>query len=144
MKKIINSLAVLLALLVLPFIFGSQDAKAAEASTTSTLHLTILPAAEIVNLGSSSSGDSNQLIKEFYLGIRANTDWALSFAPVSYGFVSAASCTASRSNGPSNGRAGVGDGYQLVSITCIQLISWGDYQDGYLEIAASVGPTLGL
>lgn len=130
--------------LLLLLSFGSQDAQAAKASTTSTLHLTILPAVEVVYLGASSDQEINGLTKEIALGIRANTDWALSYRPISYGFAAAASCSASQDTGPSNGRAGVGDGYQVVWVTCYQPISWSDQQDGYLEVAASASPALGL
>lgn len=146
MKTLITTIIILLCL-----VFAAESKAeyntsdtAASASTQQKLYLTILPAFETVEFGTTISETPLEITVQKTVAIRANTSWGVNVQPLSYGFVNSAYCLTNGTIGLSNGDAGVGDGFQLFTIQCVQSKSWSDNENASFNLYYNVGPDASL
>lgn len=137
----IKKITLLAAIIWIGLLAIAPMAKAAKASATSHLYLTILPAIETFKMGEETAFTQTGLTKTLTLALRSNTSWTVSYQPVSSGFISSASCSQYGAEGLSNGQAGVGNGIQLLAISCFQPRSWADSPDATLDIVYQTSAT---
>lgn len=142
-------LTILITLLCLVFASESQAAydtgnQRASASVEQHLYLTILPALETIDVGETTTETQTEITKTKTIGVRSNTSWQLIAQPYSYGFVNAPYCAVDGAIGLSNGEAGVGNGMQFITVSCVQPRSWGDSDNVSFDIFATASPDVSL